>query len=321
MAIFEISLLARVTWNLHSLNNEGTIGNVTEPRTVVLANGVKTDGVSGEMLKHIHAYYVWLLAEDKSNFCEACQKFHPQKADKNTKIKRTDTPEKAMEMAISSCVLCDLHGFLIQKPTISRPSTIEFGWALGLPDKTHRGVHIHARHSMEGRVREEPESIEEKAEDLEAEEKTKETEVREVTAQMIYHRPTRSGVYAFVSVFQPWRIGLNEINYNYVISDDERRFRYQLGLNAYKASFMRTDGAMVSTRLPHTENIEGIVAISERNFPVPVISPIDESFDKILEDLANQTPGIQIKRFSNLSQLSLFLDDLTKEELFKLNIP
>ncbi len=316
MPIFEISLLARVTWNLHSLNNEGTIGNVTEPRTVVLANGVKTDGISGEMLKHIHAFYVWLLTEDKSYFCEACQKFHPQKADRNREVKRSDSPEKAMDKAVASCVLCDLHGFLVQKPTISRPSTIEFGWALGLPAKTHRGIHIHARHSMEGRPAEEAESREEDIDEKVAEEKE-----TEVTAQMIYHRPTRSGVYAIVSVFQPWRIGLNEINYRYVINEDERKFRYQLGLNAYKASFMRTDGAMVSTRLPHTENIEGIIVISERNFPSPVISPMDEFFDKILEEIVKRNNGLQIRRFSNLSQLNLLLDDLMKEELFKLNMP
>lgn len=321
MAIFEISLLARVTWNLHSLNNEGTIGNVTEPRTVVLADGVKTDGISGEMLKHIHAYYVWLLDEDKSHFCEACQKFHPQKADRNSMIKRTDTPEKAMEKAISSCMLCDLHGFLVQRPTISRPSTVEFGWALGIPNKTHRGIHIHARHSMEGRPREEDESMGEEFEELKAEEKGKETREREVTAQMIYHRPTRSGVYAVVSVFQPWRIGLNEVNYKYVIDETERKFRYQLGINAYKACFMRTDGAMVSTRLPHTESIEGVIIISETNFPSPVISPIDETHVGILEELVKRTPGIQLKKFSNLSQLNLFLDDLMKEELFKLSMP
>ncbi|MBO9327173.1 MAG: hypothetical protein J7463_17985, partial [Roseiflexus sp.] len=53
-SVFEVAILARVTWDLHSLNNEGTIGNVTEPRTIVLWNGARTDGISGEMMKHIH---------------------------------------------------------------------------------------------------------------------------------------------------------------------------------------------------------------------------------------------------------------------------
>lgn len=317
MAIFEIGFLARVTWNLHSLNNEGTIGNITEPRTIVLANGAKTDGISGEMLKHIHAYYVWLLEEDKSHFCEACQKFHPQKAERNTLINRRDSPEKAMEKAISSCVLCDLHGFLIQRPTISRSSTVEFGWALGIPDKTHRAIHLHARHAMESRPAEESKSLEE-AKEMENEEISKE---KETTAQMIYHRPTRSGVYALVSVFQPWRIGLNEINYKYVIDEEERKLRYQLGLNAYRASFIRTDGAMVSTRLPHAEKIEGVIVVSEKNFPVPVLSPMSETYIDTLEDLTKQTDSLTIRKFSSLSQLNFLLDELKDKEIFKLIVP
>ena len=64
--VFEMAILGRATWNLHSLNNEGTVGNVSEPRTVVLADGRKSDAVSGEMLKHIHAQNLWLTTLDNS---------------------------------------------------------------------------------------------------------------------------------------------------------------------------------------------------------------------------------------------------------------
>jgi CRISPR/Cas system-associated endonuclease Cas1 len=47
--IFEIAILARAIWNLHSLNNEGTVGNVSEPRTVVLADGRKSDAAFDEL--------------------------------------------------------------------------------------------------------------------------------------------------------------------------------------------------------------------------------------------------------------------------------
>jgi CRISPR-associated protein Cst2 len=51
--IYEIAILGRVTWNLHSLNNEGTVGNVTEPRNIRIidpktGDPVTTDGISGE---------------------------------------------------------------------------------------------------------------------------------------------------------------------------------------------------------------------------------------------------------------------------------
>lgn len=311
MAIFEIGILARATWNLHSLNNEGTVGNVTEPRTVVLANGEKTDGISGEMLKHIHAYNVWLLQEDKSQFCQACQKFHPQKADMNPLIQRRNSPEEAMGTAISSCILCDLHGFLVQRPAVARPSTVEFGWALGLPEKTHRDIHLHARHSMVGRTR--GEAV--------AEQEGEGSPERQVTAQMIYHRPTRSGIYALVSVFQPWRIGLNEVDYGYSIDAGKRSSRYQLGINAFKASFMRTEGAMTSTRLPHVESIEGIMVTSETNFPVPVISPMQDDYINQMENLIATQRGISAQKFNNLVELCSILDGVTTKDIYMLNLP
>lgn len=317
MAIFEIGLMARVTWNLHSLNNEGTVGNVTEPRTVVLASGEKTDGISGEMLKHIHAYNVWLLQEDKTRLCAGCRKFHPQKADVNPSIKKGDKPEDAMGKAIASCVLCDLHGFLVQRPSVARPSTVEFGWALGIPEKTHRTIHLHARHSMVGRSKEE---VAKAAEEQKSENESG-NQGGQTTAQMIYHRPTRSGTYALISIFQPWRIGLNEVNYDYVIDDSERKSRYCLALNAYKAFLMRTDGAMTSTRLPHVEGIEGIVTISKKNFPVPVVSPLNENFIAQIEEIVNKEEGLSLMTFSGLAELSALFDELKKEQIFKLNMP
>ncbi len=308
MAIFEIGISARATWNLHSLNNEGTVGNVTEPRTVVLASGEKTDGVSGEMLKHIHAYNVWLLHEDKGDMCEACRTMHPQKADKNPLIKKKDAPEKAMKEALSSCILCDVHGFLVQRPAVARPSTVEFGWALGLPENTHRDIHIHARHSMIGRSREEVEAGAEKSAD------------RQVTAQMIYHRPTRSGRYAIVSIFQPWRIGLNEVDYSYAVEAEKRKVRYQLALNAYKAAFMRTDGAMTSTRLPHVEAIEGVLVVSESNFPAPVISPINDDYIIRTEDIIKVQKGLSAERFSSMAELCTILDRLATEDIYTLTV-
>ena len=79
MSIYEMAIIGRITWDLHSLNNEGAVGNVTEPRTIVLADGTQTDGISGEMLKHIHAECIWALEEDKSKFCETCRKFWPER--------------------------------------------------------------------------------------------------------------------------------------------------------------------------------------------------------------------------------------------------
>lgn len=307
LPVFEIAILGRAVWNLHSLNNEGTVGNVSEPRTVVLADGSKSDGISGEMLKHIHAQNVWLVADEKSIFCGPCQTLQPQKADINRvvdeaskKAKKEERARTVLDTALKECALCDLHGFLRTNEAVPRSSTVEFGWAVAVRNGYYRDMHMHARHAVEGRTE-------------------SQQEAGEAAAQMIYHRPTRSGVYALVSVFQPWRIGLNEVSYEYVGGID-REARYRLGLAAYKATFARTDGAMTSTRLPHVEALEGVVLISDRNFPVPVTSPLQNDYREKLDELRQATPGLEIQRFDSLPQLYALLNELAKRPLFTLEL-
>jgi CRISPR-associated protein Cst2 len=304
--VFEIAILARAKWNLHSLNNEGTVGNVSEPRTVVLWDGTKSDAVSGEMLKHIHAGNVWLLATDKSIFCEPCRVLQPQRAEVNDNVgeaakKSKNDAAKVLDVALGDCALCDLHGFLRTKPSIPRSSTIEFGWAVAVRDTYHRDHHIHARHVVEGRTVEE----------------SSEGESRGAAAQMVYHRPTRSGVYALVTVFQPWRIGLNEVNYRYV-AGVEREGRYRLGLEAYKALFARTNGAMTSTRLPHVEEVEGVVVASTRNFPVPVPSPLNDGYRDAVTKLVAASEGLEARPFASLPEFYTAVNDLGSRTPFVL---
>lgn len=299
--VFEVAIVGRIAWNLHSLNNEGTVGNVTEPRTVILADGTKTDGISGEMLKHIHAQNVWLLAPDKSVFCPPCRTLRPQRADVNKELaKGLKQAADILDAVLKACALCDLHGFLKTEEAIPRSSTVEFGWAVGLRDSFYRDVHVHARHEVEGRA-------------------ASQAEREEVSAQMVYHRPTRSGVYAIVTVFAPWRIGLNEIVYRYV-NGVKRDERYRLALEAYKAAFARTDGAMTSTRLPHVEEFQGAVVVSTRNFPVPVPSPLRSDYLEALDRLARVSPDLEVHRFAALDELFGILDSLKGREPFELEI-
>jgi len=285
--VYEIGFAARITMDAHSLNNEGATGNVIEPRTVVLADGSKTDGISGEMLKHLHAASLFhLTREIPDALCDACQNFSPMKADGNPKKKGTKVVD-ALNEALKSCILCDAHGFLVQDPTFSRKSTIEFGWALALPGHYHRDIHVHTR--VAPGEKERPKA--------DAENKTSE--------QMIYNRPTRSGVYAFVSVFQPWRIGLNEVNYTYIINDQTRASRYKLVLDAYESMFTRMEGAMTTTRLPHIEKIEGAILTSSEPHPVPLISPLKDDY---IEEISKITKDV--KQFSSLSELLNKIEEL-----------
>jgi len=332
--IYEIGIVGRVTWNLHSLNNEGTIGNVVEPRTLKLADNTTADGISGEMLKHIHAAKLWELEASKDRFCVICQKMEPMRADDPRRGIRNSSklPAEAMEMAISGCSLCDLHGFLVQrKPTVARQSVVEFGWAVSVPDLWQREIHTHARHSVhrgeESRAKNTQSDDEAERED-EGEESENEGAKEEQQAspererrQMTYNRPTRSGVYAVVSVFQPWRIGLNTVDYTYP-SDLNRQERYKLALQAYEAMFLRTDGAMTSTRLPHLHDFEGALVVSSTNYPVPVVSPLKPNYKAELKSLAEATDNsFDINSFDDLSGFITALRALHECQPYSLTIP
>ena len=289
--VYEIGIVGRIRIDAHSLNNEGTVGNVTEPRTIMLADGRKTDGISGEMLKHIHTEAFWQLAKERNvTLCQACQTLRPEKANKNPNVTKANEVKEALNEALK-CALCDIHGFLVEKPTLSRKSTIEFGWAIAIPEQFYRDIHVHTR--------------------VAPGEKGKESE----TEQMIYNRPTRSGVYAFVSIFQPWRIGLNEINYGYVLSDEDRKQRYDLVIDAYKAMLSRLEGAMTTTRLPHTSEIEGLIIIATNAMPVPLISPLKDDYKEQIEKIVKPK---NIQKFDSLATALQELDKLKTYHPYKL---
>ncbi|RLI76808.1 DevR family CRISPR-associated autoregulator [Archaeoglobales archaeon] len=310
--IYEIAIIGRATWQLHSLNNEGTVGNVTEPRSVRIIDpntkkAVTTDGVSGEMLKHMHTEIMWILA-DKNNLCDACRVLNPEKFNFAIKTKKvtTKTAEDALKQALETCDICDTQGFLLERPTASRKSTIEFGWALGIPE-IYRDIHTHARHALGERGR---------SRDQEGE------EIEGITTQMVYHRPTRSGVYAVISVFQPWRIGLNEARqskYTYDADDKDRERRYKLALKAYQIMFARPEGAMTTTRLPHVENFSGVVVYSTKPMPVPVISPLKNDYINEIKTIAKSIGNsIEFVEFSSIADFATKIGQLANNKPYKM---
>ena len=341
--VFEVAILGRVTWQLHSLNNEGTVGNVTEPRSLKIIDPetkkiVTSDGISGEMLKHIHAEMVWRLENDKNNFCDACRSLEPSRFDykiqkayaefKNAnknKVKKLEETHKTqalqkylnnltyeissiVERAITTCEMCDLHGFLIQDPAGNRPSLIEFGWAVALPGTYERDIHTHARHAPGEKGR-----------------------GAEVEQQMVYHRPTRTGIYAVISVFQAWKIGLNNVTREYIEwkknskddnTDNVRKHRYELALKAYRAMFLQTEGAMSTTRLPHLLDFEGVIVYSTTNIPVPKISPLKKDYRTEIKKIAQQIDknNIEVKKFDSPSEFAEIISGLLKKQPYKFSI-
>jgi CRISPR-associated protein Cst2 len=318
-----MAITGRVIWNLHSLSNEGTVGNVTEPRTLTLANKTKTDGVSGEMLKHMHVEALWSLEGDKSKFCSACRELRPERANASREVTIQKTSKDAMKTALK-CELCDIHGFLVERPQLARDSLVQFGWAVALPG-FGRDIHTHARHAVvpiEEQERKEKGNwgtdkcsitgcgTEPNEKDLLKIKGKWYCEDHLPTAQMLYYRPTRSGNYAIVSLFQAWRIGLNDFTMRYE-SEVDRTERYKLVLKAYQAMFLRPDGAMTSTRLPHVESFQGTIVVSKVNQPVPILSPLRDSYQEEMRAIKdainkteNETKPIELHEFTSLKEFT-----------------
>src|SRR4030042_1884513 len=102
-----LTLAAKLIVNVHDMNNEGSIGQTTDIRTIRM---VGEDGkelgevpaVSGRMMKHWHLAYMLREELNKSNpkLCLQCKTWEPER-------KPQDEGN-----GISACLICDAHGFL-----------------------------------------------------------------------------------------------------------------------------------------------------------------------------------------------------------------
>jgi len=335
--VYDIGIMVKVGWNFHSLNNEGTVGNVVEPRTLVLPGGEKTDGISGEMLKHVNHEYFWQLtkaSDEKGKLCEGCEQKRPERANRNTDAKEKGRPEEVMEEAIK-CPTCDIHGFLINQPSISRKSTIQVGWAVGIPEDQEIKSHTHIRKSphenfvQSEEVREVGDWSKYACSEEECDTDEDESKLFKVNnkwyckkhletqaEQMIYHRPTRSGNYALIMGFQPWRIGYNDISTEYT-DDVDRKLRYKNTIDSIENMLLRPDGAMTTTRLPHIKDIKGSIILTETVNPAPIISPLKEDYQETLKKFEVEK-GIDILSFSDEAELKEKLEEIKEYTPFRL---
>ena len=79
--VYSLSISARLTLDMHSLNNEGSEGNQLQTRMVdiVAADGrlYSVNAISGDMLKHIQAEHFHHVAQGRQDLplCSACRVF------------------------------------------------------------------------------------------------------------------------------------------------------------------------------------------------------------------------------------------------------
>ncbi len=89
--VYSISVCARATLDLHSLNNEGSEGTQIQTRMVdiVAADGQlhNVNAISGDMFKHIQAEHLYHIARNGENLplCAACKVFDANRISADTR--------------------------------------------------------------------------------------------------------------------------------------------------------------------------------------------------------------------------------------------
>ena len=117
-----------------------------------------------------------------------------------------------------------------------------------------------------------------------------------------------SGLYATVLNIEAFRIGYNPHNFQYSINASERKKRLDALLKSVLYTYLQPNGAKRNTNLPHIDDFQGIITVSTRRCPAPMLSPLNDSYrDEIdsLKDTLNGVNGagtIQSYRFDSLAE-------------------
>jgi CRISPR-associated protein Cst2 len=275
--IYSLSISGLLSWQLHALNNEGNEGNQSLTRRYYIIQKGMTEpeyvnGISGDMLKHIQAEHLHGIAlESNLNLSAGGKQFNPDRIgydiDKNLPIfteQDTDLAAKTTK-ALQLCSISDLEGFMVTVKggqTLKRESVIEFGAVVGLPTLVKTQSYFHAKYGVDNPTP--------------------------------YNVQVSSGLYATVLNIEAFRIGYNPHNFSYSIDITERKQRLDALLKSVLYTYMQPNGAKRNTHLPHPDYFEGVITVSTRRCPAPMLSPLEESYNRqiySLKDTLNNLNG------------------------------
>jgi len=295
---YAMSISGRMTLQMHSLNNEGGEGNQITTRTVALVDpdGAvhKVNAISGDMFKHIQAEHLYLRAKGNLPLCAGCKVFSASRVLDDTEFMGSlaDRDGDVIDALLRRCAIDDMEGNLIAHGarSIPRKSVAEFGWVVGLPEKTRTESYFHVRYAAE------------RGGD-------------KGVSQPIFHRPASSGVYAAVANFELARIGFNDITQTYPLDEDERLARYRAFLESVLYTFVEPNGAMRNTQNPHIVAFEGVVTVSHEVMPAPTLSPLSDGYREEIAGVAEalsrgRNGAVVVYPFDTMSQFAGILQDI-----------
>ena len=308
--IASLSLAARVTLNMHSLNNESSEGNQIQTRMVEIIGHdgqlYSVNAISGDMLKHVLMEHFYHHARvSRVSLCQSCQRFNDNRinADKDFLKNASKHDGEFIDQMLTTCAIDDVAGILVTEGrSTPRKSISEFGWVLGLPGRVQTDTYLHVKYVSER-------GSDKRAQDAEGQKSGANL------GQSIFHRPASSGVYALVCHLELSRIGYNDIKQQYALTEQERQLRASLLLESLLHTFLELNGAMRSTQLPHVVALQGIITTSQGITPAPLISPLiggpddTESYREQVKTIVtalngNQPPVVHASSFETISDFA-----------------
>jgi CRISPR-associated protein Cst2 len=312
--VYSLSVCARATLDMHSLNNEGSEGTQIQTRMVdiVAADGqlYNVNAISGDMFKHIQAEHLYHIARNGNGLplCAACQVFDANRISADgeyiAEIKGKSDAE-AIDLMLQRCALDDIEGNLITADrSTPRKSVVEFGWVVGVPEVTTTNSYFHVKYATERG---------EAARAAAAAEEARQANLQ----QSIFHRPASSGVYAIVSHYEVNRIGFNDISRRYALNESDRQARYRALLESVLYTFVQPKGAMRAAQLPHVVAFEGVVSYSTAVVPAPTVSPLNDGYLAEIEGVAAalnslHAGAVTVRPFDTLAGFANVMQDMVE---------
>jgi CRISPR-associated protein Cst2 len=217
------------------------------------------------MVKHIQAEHLHRIAtEDGLTLSEGGKQFHPDRIGYDLATEQPVFTDKDTDLAaktskvLQRCAISDLEGFMVTVKggqTLKRESAIEFGAVVGLPTLVKTQSYFHAKYGTDNPTP--------------------------------FNVQISSGLYATVLNVEAFRIGYNPHSFTYAIDATERKKRLDALLKSVLYTYLQPNGAKRNTHLPHPDFFEGVITVSTRRCPAPMVSPLEESYSRQIESIAN----------------------------------
>ncbi len=334
-AVQNLSLVGRLTINLASLNNEGSEGNATQPRSATVVQDGQLYSVpviSGDMLKHWHAAHLVKIAQDrglplsrnsnrrnpdpnriKSELVDATwvKQHIPEAEGLSGPIKGPDRQpiETALYREVAkSCVVTDTHGLLITEIAPKNDNGDEIFKASVAVARTSR-VQVGFMVGVPN-ISATKHYFHTKFVSTRTGQHARESGSNE--GQNIFTRPATSAEYAIVINIDLAGIGFDDASNNYVVDNDQLRKRRKAVIDALSYTLMSQPGANSSQQFPHIMDFSGAVVTSRNRMPAPTVSPLKDNYLDVLESLVKTSNQMNSENPIHYEPVNSLNDTVTK---------